>query len=151
MGRNYKKNRNIVVPLGRDSETLKALEEDAERYEMSSQIGKFVALRLAEYYQLKRAGRILPEGATAPAAMLPYGMGYPLPPAGAWGTPALVPSETSAPLPVQPAAPRPTSGPSEEEIARLADRPQEVDLVDTTDLDDDGFDYFLEEEEDDDG
>ncbi len=53
MPKDREKYRYVTVGLERGSWTLAMFEEDARRHHMSDQPGKFMALRLAEYYEWK--------------------------------------------------------------------------------------------------
>jgi hypothetical protein len=142
MGRNYHKNKNITIPLGRDSETLVDLIEDARRSGMSHQIGLFAGIRLSEYYRAIKQGRILPEGTAV----------YPT---AAWGTPA-------AAAPNMPPAghqngnsntlsPAQRNEPSASELAKLANRPEFI-AASSEEVNDGDLAFFIEnDEEDEDG
>jgi hypothetical protein len=136
MARNYKKNRNITMPLARESEVLQALLADAEDCNMLHQIGVFAALRLAEYYKARRQGRILPEG---------VGYAPPYLPAQTWGAPgAMLQNVPPSGNGYQRA---PSNGPNVAELERLKSRPEIIQADQTSDLDADDLAFFTQDEE----
>jgi hypothetical protein len=150
MGRDYKKNKNITMPIDRNSQVLQDLIEDAEKHGMSDQIGVFARIRLTEYYEARKRGRILPEGAAI----------YPATPwatMAATATPPVTPQyggggnghHTNAAASVLHgnSSPSSSSEPSAADLERLADRPEVIELNTDDDDDDDGLSYFLDQEE----
>ncbi|MDQ2888388.1 MAG: hypothetical protein M3Y39_20170 [Chloroflexota bacterium] len=134
MSRNYKKNRNIAMPLGRNSAVLRALIEDAEECNMSHQIGVFASIRLAEYYKARRQGRILPEGAGYPASY---------PPVQPWAAP----SSASPPSRNDNGNGHYSLQQSASELERLKNRPEVVQAADADDVEASDLAFFIDDEE----
>jgi hypothetical protein len=138
MSRNYKKNKNITIPLPRDSETLQKLIADAADCNMSDKIGVFAGIRLAEYYKARQEGRILPEGAGYHSAAL-FPQAWP-------ASTTAVPSASLSRNGYQHATS--SSGPSAAELERLKDRPEIIEAAEADELEEDDLAFFLDDEED---
>lgn len=66
--------RRLDIALDRDSDTLASLSRDAKMHQMSDQLGKMAAIRLADYYLIaEKLGTYSAEGILAVLAMLPKG------------------------------------------------------------------------------
>jgi hypothetical protein len=139
MTRNYKKNKNISMPLPRDSETLDDLIEDARDCNMSDKIGVFAGVRLAEYYKARREGRILPAGVSYQSLLSALSA---VSQTWAGATPASTPSYNG-----YRSAPPSASGPSAAALERLKERPEIIQAAGADDLDEDDLAFYLEDDE----
>lgn len=72
MAKNTHKYRYIEAAILRGSKTLASIEQDAAEHHMSEHLGKVLALRIADYYQLaERLGTYSVEGLVAALSWAP--------------------------------------------------------------------------------